>query len=589
MRVELPGIRRASEPFEFEFDGRRVAAYPGETVAAALMAAGLLEMRETRFGDRRGVFCGMGVCGECVVLVDGVTRRACQELVTAGSKVSRHPARAPVSEADSLLPAQILTPDVLIVGAGPAGLAAAQAATESGLEVVIVDERKSAGGQYFKQPGSAFAVDAGRLDGQFREGRELAESARTAGAVLIPEATVWGAFAGQDDSEGSRPYRVEVVTPQRRLTIRPRRLVLACGAYERGVPFPGWTLPGVITTGAAQTLLRASQVTPGKRVLIAGNGPLNLQVAGELSAVGVEVVALVEVAPSPRLSAVGALAAMALASPRLVVDGIKHTLALRRHRVPVMYRHALIRVEGAGRAERAVVARIDYDGRPVSGTERGYDVDAVCMGYGFLPQSEFARALGCRHAYDSVRGGLAVERDDDGRTSRRDIFVVGDAGGLGGARIAMSQGTLAGLAVSRDLGCNLDAQALHSEKDARRSLHRHRRFQRALWFLYRGPLLVDQLATADTLVCRCEGVSKGTLIAMAEEAGAAGALKRLSRAGMGRCQGRYCGPVIAGMLRQRAGTSLEETDFFAPRPPFRPVPVGSLAGEWNPKPSVAGT
>lgn len=574
MRVELPGVSRVEPPFTFNFEGRTITAYPGETIAAALMAAEQWSLRDTRFGDQRGVFCGMGVCGECLVLVDGVTRRACQEPVVAGLKVRRHPARSPCAPSATIAirerPDEVLKPDVLIVGAGPAGLAAAKvisSASLGSLDVLVLDERKSAGGQYFKQPARSFAVCEEELDAQFREGRELVASVAVSGVTLISEATVWGAFV---------PMQIGAITPTRRLTIQPRRLVLACGAYERGVPFPGWTLPGVMTTGAAQTLLRSSQIAPGRRVLIAGNGPLNLQVARELSDCGVEVVALVEAAATLGPSSLGALMKMAMSSPRLVSDGATHLWALRRRNVPVLYRHALVRAEGAERVEEATIAQINHTGQPVAGTERNYKVDAMCVGYGFLPQSELARALGCRHHYEEARGGLIVERDDAGRTSIPEVFVIGDAGGLGGARIALSQGALAGLAVARDLGLRLGADLQRQEAKARRTLARYRRFQQGLWSLYRAPLLIDQLATPDTYICRCEGVTQQALETLMPDADALGPIKRGSRAGMGRCQGRYCGPIIAEILRRSSGKSLKEKDLLAPRPPFRPLPIGSL-------------
>ncbi len=573
MRVDVPGVFRITDPVSFEFEGQAVQAHLGETVAAALIATGCWATRETRFGEQRGLFCGMGVCGECIVLVNGVTRRACLEPVSAGLKVSRHPVQTPcVQKSAETTPGasrfETLKPDVLVVGAGPAGLAAACAASEAGLEAVVVDERKTPGGQYFKQPGSGFAVHAERLDRQFREGRALARATKDSGARLVAEATVWGAF---DSSH------IVVSTPDGVLMIRPRRLVLATGAYERAVPFPGWTLPGVMTTGAAQTLLRGSQVSPGKRVVVAGNGPLNLQVARELTVAGAEVVALVEVATTPGPASVGSILRMAATSPRLVLDGLAHTLTLRGRRVPMFHQHALVRVTGARRAETAIIACIDENGRPVAGTEKSFACDAVCVGYGFLPQSELARSLGCRHTYDALRGGLMVERDTNGRTSIPEVFVVGDAGGLGGARIALAQGTLAGITIARDLGYEITPGSQASEKRAARALNRHRRFQQALWRLYRAPLLTDQLATPCTYICRCEGVTKGSIETLGQDADSLGALKRISRAGMGRCQGRYCSPVIAEMMRCRTGAELAESDFFAPRPPARPVQIGSIA------------
>jgi NADPH-dependent 2,4-dienoyl-CoA reductase/sulfur reductase-like enzyme len=598
MRIQLPGIRRDSSEITFVFEGQTVPARPGETVAAALLNAGHRELRESHVfaGKHAGMFCGMGVCGECIVLVDGARRRACMEPVKAGLRVTRHPARAPIGGATNAggkhgasatrgfgsLPELTVTPDVLVVGAGPAGLSAARVAARVGLDVLIVDERRAPGGQYFKQPNAGFELDAERLDAQFRQGRELIESVRRSGAQLLSQATVWGAFAPWQLDAQTTLGRVCVSTPSQRLNIQPQRLVIAAGAYERSVPFPGWDLPGVMTTGAAQTLLRANQLAPGARVLIAGNGPLNFQVAREITNAGADVVALAEAAAAPRVSTLPALMRMGMTAPRLIAAGCADRLALWRRNIKVRYRHAIVRVTRAegtnGRSSLiATLARIDDEGHAIPASERHFTADAVCVGYGFLPQSEIARALGCAHSYDLRRGGPIVQRDGECRTSVPEIFVAGDAGGLGGAHIAMSQGTLAGLAVARDLGKAPNDVARRDARVARGILSRHARFQSALWSLFRAPLLVDQLADDDTPICRCEGVTKRSLAALLEVNASIGAIKRQCRAGMGGCQGRYCATLMAELVRRRTGAAVSESDLFAPRPPFRPTPVGILA------------
>jgi len=225
----------------------------------------------------------------------------------------------------------------------------------------------------------------------------------------------------------------------------------------------------------------------------------------------------------------------------------------------------------------AVLAPVGPEGRPDGGRARWVEADAVALGYGFLPQSELARALGCAHGFDASRGGLVARRDGEGRSSVPEVFIAGDGGGLGGARVALAQGTLAGAAAARDLGASPAGLARQVEA-ARRALGRHSRFQRALWSLYAAPLLTHHLATPDTLACRCEDVARAALdAALDAEAGAPGALKRASRAGMGRCQGRYCGAVLAALAGARSGEPPAEDVFFAPRTPFKPVPIEALA------------
>jgi hypothetical protein len=217
MRVQTDGIKRHTQPFEFRFDGKTIDAYPGDTIASALIASGILGFCVNRQGEQRGVFCGMGVCGDCRVLIGGRSRRACVEPARENLEVSRYPSRptALSREPDKKSSRwRELRPDVLIVGAGPAGLSAAKVAAAAGLDVLVVDERHKAGGQYFKQPSDGFDVDFTKVDARFAEGHELMLEVQDAGARFIFGATVWGTFA---------PNRVAISTDEHTTVIDPRQ------------------------------------------------------------------------------------------------------------------------------------------------------------------------------------------------------------------------------------------------------------------------------------------------------------------------------------------------------------------------------
>src|SRR6185312_13895958 len=281
-------------PISFSFDGTPIEALEGETIAAALCAAGILAYRRTNNGAPRGLHCGMGACFDCVVTVDGrIGQRACMTKVAEGMVVSGDPALplAPLGDAPVGMQSEERACDVLVVGAGVAGLSAAIAAAEAGAAVVVLDERDATGGQFAKPLADSHADAA--PDAQFRLGGQLRARALSAGTRIETEATVWGGFAADE---------IAALVRGRAVTFRPRRLVLAPGAHERPVPLPGWTLPGVMTTGALQTLVRAQRVCPGERVLIAGSGPLNLQLACELLAGGVQPLAVLEAASRPRMA-----------------------------------------------------------------------------------------------------------------------------------------------------------------------------------------------------------------------------------------------------------------------------------------------
>ena len=554
-------------------DGLSLAAVPGETVAAALVAHGLLAQGVGKDGGPRGHFCGMGVCHDCLVAIDGRPgQRACLAKVADGMSIQlsdRSTVRIGDGTHADVAPRPDAGPasrsiDVLVVGAGPAGLSAALSAAQAGSSVLLVDERPAAGGQYYKQAGSPMAAPP---DGQMRAGAALVESVKAAGVVLEGETLVWGVARATDGG-------LDVSTMHDGVAglVRPAILIIATGAFERPAMVPGWTLPGVMTPGAAQTLLRSYGVRPGKKVVVAGNGPLNLQVARELQRAGAQVT-LVEAAPAP-WSRPAAAARLAIAGPLLALDGLSALLAFRLAGGRALFGARLLEVEGEAKAERAVIAT-GREGGPSDRTV--IPVDAVLVADGFAPAAELARLLGLDMTTDKL-GSLVVVRGDDGATAQPDVFVVGEAGGFGGAHIAAAQGGLAGRAAAARLG----RRPVGSDEADRRQLARHRRFQSALWTLFAAPPSPLPGDGPDRLVCRCEAVSLSTLrttIATHAVSDVA-TLKRLTRAGMGRCQGRYC----ASVLRDLVGASPTEAALPAPQMPVRPVALAALAvqkPEWG--------
>ena len=558
-----------SESISFTFEGRELTGRRGESLAAALIAAGVRSFRATRTGSERSIFCGMGVCQDCLVEVDGETnRRACMVKLDRPMTVRREsfaralpgpPSGAPPRTVEEI-PEE--APEILVVGAGPGGLSAAIAARRAGAKVVVLDERALPGGQYFKQ----VAVETGDApaDAQHLEGRRLIEVAREAGVEIRSGVDIWGAFP---------PATLAATQDGTARIFTPARLIVAAGAYERGVPFPGWTLPGVMTTGAAQTLWRSYRRLAGRRILIAGNGPLNFQVATELAAGGAEIAAVIELAEMPVARSAVAFAAMMLASPRLVREGLGYRQQLRAAGVPVLYGSAVLRVEPAetGLTVHVAPLRAKY-------SVRTFSVDTVCLGYGFHPSNEILRALGCEHGYDAARDQLVTRLASDGKTSVPSVFALGDCTGLGGARMALAQGTLAGLAAASELGHGISGELAAERDRARRDLANHRGFQAALWRLFSAPRLNLDLATAETVVCRCEEISAGEIeAAISEGCPSIGELKRTTRAGMGACQGRYCGPLLSRLMADRLGRPPEEDLRFAPRVPLKPVTVTDIA------------
>ncbi|WP_431300233.1 2Fe-2S iron-sulfur cluster-binding protein [Tabrizicola sp. BL-A-41-H6] len=545
-----------AEAIRFSFDGRSLTARPGQSVAAALTEAGQRVFRQTAKGASRGMFCGMGVCQDCLVTVDGApNQRACVTLATEGATVLTQVAlaRLAVVPATPAKPAaRQIAPDVLVIGGGAGGLNAAIAAAEAGASVVLVDERKVPGGQYFKQPSGG----APMLDAQQTEGAALISQARASGAEVLGGVEIWGAFDGPlflAEHQGGA------------LIARPRSVIVATGAYERPHMVPGWTLPGVMTTGAAQTLWRSYRTLPGKRVAVCGSGPLNLQVALELAEGGATVALVAEAAPA-LTTRPGAALALVVADPKLALKGARFLAALRRRGVPVQNRLELVKVDPEGDALRATF-------RDERGHESEVVVDALCMNDGFEPQNEALRLLGARMQLDPVFGHLRCTRSSVLETTVPGVFAVGDCAGMGGAPAAAVEGQIAGraaaaLAGHRPIG---DIGGLHSE------LARHRRFQSRLWSLHRPAPRTLANTPDDTILCRCEEITLGEVRAgLKDGPDHVGTLKRLTRVGMGRCQGRYCGAAAARLVAETTGQPINDHSHFAPRVPIKPVSIATI-------------
>ncbi|MEM8948619.1 MAG: FAD-dependent oxidoreductase [Pseudomonadota bacterium] len=594
MRLKRPGVREAGAHVTFTFDGRPIEAIAGESIASALAATGNLGFSALhpagRADDARsartGLYCGMGACFACVVTIDGrAGQRACLAKVEGGEEIrSTLPSGRtddplqPLGDAPARAKLAERVTDILVIGAGPAGLSAALAAGRCGASVVLLDERTASGGQYYKPMAGSHEV-ARPQDRQFRAGASLLAAAHAADIEILQDALVFGAFS---------PNEVLALIDGEALVFKPRRLILATGAYERPMPVPGWHLPGAMTTGAMQTLARGHQVSPGRRIVVAGNGPLNFQLAADLVSCGVEVAAVVEAGARPSINNIGALTRAFAADALSMTTGLSYLLRLKYAGVPIFWSHVAIAIRGLDQVEAIEIAPVDDDGRPDMKARLSLDADGVGLGYGFIASTEMARALGCEMRADPRQaGGLAVDTSKNGATSIDGVFAVGDGASVGGATVALAEGELAGITAAGELSFPPDPDVRSAAVERR--LQRASTFQEALWKLFHAPPLSLDHLPDDTTICRCEHLDLG-LIRKEIDAGASSlaVLKRRLRLGMGRCQGRYCIPVVSGLLQEKSSPSPGAAPMpgiaLAPRLPVKPFPLAALAiekAEWG--------
>ncbi|HET6738219.1 MAG TPA: FAD-dependent oxidoreductase [Kribbella sp.] len=536
-------------------DGQPVTAYAGQTVAAVLLANGHDTWRTTRVhGRSRGVFCGIGACHDCLITVNGLPDvRACQRTITPGDDLTTQPgATLPTTNVPTggapVAPSGARAGEVVVVGAGPAGIAAALAAADAGAGVLLVDNGRALGGQYNRQLAAEFA--ARRPDRLQHEWRSFAAQRDRLVAhpriTYLPDTSIWAledqrlwAQTGPADSTGRQPFPIDA-----------KAIVLATGAYDRVLPFPGWDLPGVYTAGAAQALAKGQRIAVGHRVLVAGTGPFLLPVAESLIGVGAHVVALLE-ANSLKTVRKGWSTDPSVA-PGKLKEAVGYGALLARHRVPLRHGWTVIAAHGTAHVEAVTVARLDHNWHPIPGSERRVEVDALCVGFGFTANLELAVAARC-NLTTGPDGGPAVSVDANQQTSTPGIFAAGELTGIGGAALSTAEGTLAGTAAAhhtRTATHAPDTLEAGRDREIRGVVDKGRRFAVALAAAYPVRDGWKSWSTAETLVCRCEEVTRGELEGAAEARGLADgrAMKLSSRAGLGMCQGRVCSRTVAALL-----------------------------------------
>lgn len=452
--------------------------------------------------------------------------------------------------------------DIAVLGGGPAGMAAATEAARGGAQVVLLEESPAPGGQVYRAPPAGFAMPPDR---DRQEGDALRAALVTSGADIRTGCRVWGLGGGPlvPEGEPAAPFSLSALGADGvPFTLQARALILCCGTHERIIPFPGWTLPGVIGLAAATILLKAQGILPGRRVVVAGAGPLLYAVAAKILAGGGTVAAVIDAAtPGEWLRALPALTAR----PDLLAQGMTWRAKLLAARVPVLTGAQVTAAEGD-----TVLSHVRVG-------DRVFEADALCVGHGLVPATEASRTYRARHVHRPEDGGWVPVLDAAQRTSVPFLYAAGDGAGVRGAAAAPAAGRLAARTALQDLGFKIGTA---SKEDAALRRARHTGAAMARMMALR-PAMIKAIPR-ETIICRCEGVTRASI----EEAAAAGAgtinqLKHFTRCGMGPCQGRMCGEAAGAVLAAARGVSVADIGFTTGRIPLRPVPMEAILGDFD--------
>ena len=463
--------------------------------------------------------------------------------------------------------------DLAIVGAGPAGMSAAIAAREQGVEVLVLDEQAAPGGQIYRNVESVAAgrPNAARALGEdYLAGAALVRSFRRCGARYLPNTAVWevGTVAHREDTNA--PFELGILRGGSAEIVRARCVIAATGAQERPVPVPGATLPGVMGAGGVQTLLKGSGLVPDVPAVIAGSGPLVYLVAYQLLGAGAPLRGVLFTTPAGRLWRLADALPAALAMPGALRKGLGWRRALARADVEVLHVGDLD-IEGVDRVESV---RFTQRGR-----RRSMETPLLFLHEGVIPNIHLTLAAQLEHEWDEEQHSFRPRVGDWGETSEEGVLVAGDGARILGAEAAADSGQLAALEAARRLG-KIDSRRRDALARPRRaSLEGHRRFRRFLDRIFEPDQAVLCPSAPPVVVCRCEEVTVAEIDRVIDH-GCPGPnqAKAFTRCGMGPCQGRMCATVVSEIFAARRRTSVGEVGHYRIRPPVKPLTVGELAG-----------
>jgi NADPH-dependent 2,4-dienoyl-CoA reductase/sulfur reductase-like enzyme len=452
---------------------------------------------------------------------------------------------------------------IVIVGAGPAGVRAAETLVAAGVKPIVIDENARWGGQIYRQPPANGGFERSKKTLYGFEAHK-AEALHSTMAALLPhldyrpDTLAWACEAG----------RLDTLHAGRELRVPFSHLIIASGATDRVLPVPGWTLPGVYTLGAAQVALKAQGCAIGRRVVLAGTGPLLYLVAYQYVKAGAQVVAVLDTSPlSQQIAAAPKLARL----PSTFAKGLYYVGWLKTHGVRIERNVTLVGIRGVDGVQ-ALEWRASREDSPTETIA----CDAVGVSFGLKPETQLADLAGCRFRFDATNRCWLPEVDPAGRSSVRGLYLAGDGAGIAGADAAELAGRRAALALLDDLGiAHPRGPGMPDAASIERSLKRIAVFREGIETAFAPPAKCASQWPDDMTVCRCEEVDAGTLrrCIRGGEANEINRLKALTRVGMGRCQGRMCGEAALTLLAEETGQPLDAVGRLRSQPPVKPIPL----------------
>jgi thioredoxin reductase len=456
--------------------------------------------------------------------------------------------------------------DAVIVGMGPAGMAAATELANLGVTTAVIDENPAPGGQIYRQPSPEFTItDPGFTGVGHKRGHRLIEDFRMCQDKLtvFSEAYIWGVFKGEG---------LAVTCNGKTSLIGFKKLLLAEGAMERSIPFPGWTLPGIMMLGGLQRLIVHERILPGKTYLLAGNSPLLLPVAASILKAGGKIVSLCYPEPIWHYSK---LIRPLMRKPSLAMEILDYYFQTLKDSVRTLSPYAVVNASGENRVESVTVAKVDDNWRPMAGTEKQFQVDAVGISYGFLPCARLARLCDCEHIYDHELMHWKPRIDPFMQTNRTGIYVAGDSAGIGGADLAEVEGRIAAVHIAAELGFISDGEHDRQEKALFKKRKRIESYVRVFNSVFAPKTGLYKAIDEETTVCRCEQVTAGEVLeGIRNGYRNINEIKR-TRFGMGLCQGRVCESIVSQLMICQ-GIPENEIGFMNLRPPLSPMPLSQF-------------